>query len=301
MSARAGWLSLGVARGRTMRFQLGRSRTLRRLLRNPAAVLSLCFVAILVLVALLSPVLMPQDPARQSLLDRLQDPSGQHWLGTDTLGRDNLSRLIEGTRVTLWAVLQAITLGVVLGIPTGLLAGFVGQWVDEALNWVTDVLLALPPLILALAIVGILGPGLTNAMIAIGIVLAPRFFRVARAAAFSVRNETYVEATRAMGCSPARILFRHVLPNSSGPLLVQVTFALGVVVTAEASLSFLGLGAKPPTASWGSMVRDAFSNIYAAKFQLVPPSLMIVLTILAFSVLGDALRDALGRQSRVGD
>jgi peptide/nickel transport system permease protein len=196
---------------------------------------------------------------------------------------------------------QALGLAVVLGVPPGLLAGFTGRLLDGILSRIADVLLALPPLILALAITGILGPGLTNAMIAVGIVLAPRFFRVARAAAGSQRNETYVEATRAMGCSTTRILFRHVLPNSSGPLLVQVTFALGLVVIAEASLSFLGLGAAPPTASWGSMVRDGFNNVYVSTFQLIAPSVMITLTILAFSTLGDALRDALGRPSRVGD
>jgi peptide/nickel transport system permease protein len=244
---------------------------------------------------------MPHDPARQDLLDRFQGPSWQHWLGSDSLGRDNLSRLIQGTRVTLWAAFEAIGLAIALGIPVGLLAGYVGGALDSVLSRIADVFLALPPLILALAIVGISGPGLTNAMIAVGIVLAPRFFRVARAAAGSVRNETYIEATRATGCSTTRILFRHVLPNSSGPLLVQVTFALGLVVIAEASLSFLGLGAAPPTASWGGMVQDAFENIYSSSFQLIAPSVMITLTILAFSTLGDALRDALGRQSRVGD
>jgi peptide/nickel transport system permease protein len=282
-------------------FHPSRSRTLRRLARNRAALVALGFLALLALVALLSPVLTPHDPGRQELLDRLESPSGEHWLGTDSLGRDNFSRLIEGTRVTLWACFQAIALAVALGIPTGLLAGFVGKRVDGVLSWIAGILLSLPPLILALAIVGILGPGLTNAMVSVGIVFAPRFFRVARAAASSVRHETYVEATRAMGCSTSRILFRHVLPNSSGPLLVQLTFALGLVVTAEASLSFLGLGAKPSTATWGSMVRDAFNNVYDTTFPLFAPSIMIVLTILAFSVLGDGLRDALGRQSRVGD
>jgi peptide/nickel transport system permease protein len=279
----------------------GGSRTLRRLLRNRAAVISFAFIAILVLIAILSPWIMPYDPARQDLVQRLQSPSGDHWLGTDSFGRDNLSRLIEGTRVTLWACVQALALAIVAGIPTGLLAGFVGRRVDGILSWVAEVLLALPPLILALAIVGVLGPGLTNAMIAVGIVFAPRFFRVARAAALSVRSETYVEATRALGCSTPRILLRHVLPNSSGPLLVQVTFAMGLVVIAEASLSFLGLGATPPTATWGGMLRDAFDNVYDSTFPLLAPSLMIVLTILAFSIVGDALRDALGRQSRVGD
>lgn len=278
----------------------GRGRTLRRLLRNPPAVVAGVFIALLALVALLSPIITPHDPARQDLMLLLQPPSAEHWLGTDSLGRDNFSRLLEGTRVTLLAAVQAIALAVVLGFPAGLLAGFVGRLLDTVLNWVSDVLLSLPSLILALAIVGILGPGLTNAMIAVGITLAPRFFRVARGAAYSVRHETYVEATVALGFSTPRILFRHVLPNAGGPLLVQTTFALGLVVTAEASLSFLGLGARPPTASWGSMLRDAFDHIYDSAFPLVAPSLMIVLTILAFSLLGDALRDALGRQSRVG-
>jgi peptide/nickel transport system permease protein len=277
------------------------SRTLRRLLHNRAAVVAFVFIVVLVAIALLSPWIMPYDPARQNLVERLQGPSGDHWLGTDGFGRDNLSRLIEGTRVTLWACVQALGLAIVTGIPTGLVAGFVGRRVDGVLSWVADVLLSLPPLILALAIVAVLGPGLTNAMIAVGVVFAPRFFRVARAAALSVRNETYVEATRAVGCSMPRILFRHVLPNSSGPLLVQVTFAMGLVVIAEASLSFLGLGATPPTATWGGMLRDAFDNVYDSTFPMLAPSLMIVLTILAFSILGDALRDALGRQSRMGD
>jgi peptide/nickel transport system permease protein len=286
--------AMGIRRAR-------KSRVFGRMRRNRAAMVSFCFVAFLVAIAIASPFIMPRDPARQSLLEALQGPSRDHWLGTDGLGRDNLSRLIEGTRVTLWAALQAITLAIVLGIPTGLVAGYTGRKIDAALNRVADVLLALPPLILALAIVGILGPGLTNAMIAIGVIMAPRFFRLARAAATSVRSETYIEATRAMGCSQSRILFRHVLPNSSGPILVQLTFALGSAVTAEASLSFLGLGAKPPTASWGSMVRDGFTHVFDTRFQLVAPSLMIFLTILAFTVLGDALRDALGRQSRTGD
>jgi peptide/nickel transport system permease protein len=286
---------------RPVRTRVVKNRTLRRLVRKRSAIVSLSVIVFLIAVAALSPFIMPDDPARQDLLSRLQGPSRNHWLGTDSLGRDNMSRLIEGTRVTLWASVQAIVLGVVLGIPTGMLAGFVGRRVDAVLSRVADVLLALPPLILALAIIGILGPGLTNAMIAIGIILAPGMFRLARAAAMSVREETYIEATRAMGCSMPRILFRHVLPNSASPLLVRITFSFGLVVTAEASLSFLGLGATPPTASWGSMVRDAFNNVYSSKFPMVAPSLAIVITILAFTVLGDSLRDALGRQSRVGD
>jgi peptide/nickel transport system permease protein len=293
--------ALNHAQGQAAARRFRSSRVWRRLRRNRPAVVSVYFVAMLVAIAITAPLIMPADPARQNLLDALQGPSSEHWLGTDGLGRDNLSRLIEGTRVTLWAALQAITLAVVLGIPPGLVAGYTGRRIDAVLNRIADVFLALPPLILALAMVGILGPGLTNAMIAIGIIMAPRFFRLARAAAISVRSETYIEATRAIGCTQTRILFRHVLPNSSGPILVLLTFAFGSAVTAEASLSFLGLGAKPPTASWGSMVRDGFTHIFDTRFQLIAPSLMILLTILAFTVLGDALRDALGRQAKTGD
>lgn len=288
-------------KGWSLRHRLAQARTLQRLFRNRTAVASFWFLVLILVVGVFVPPFMPHDPAHQDLLARLAGPSGSHWLGMDTLGRDNLSRLVEGTRTTLWAALTAIVLALLGGLPAGLVAGFVGGWIDGALNWVSDVLLSLPPLILALTIVGILGPGLSNAMIAVGIVLAPRFFRVTRAAAASVRSETYVEASRAIGCSPTRILLRHVLPNASGPMIVQLTFSLGIIVSAEASLSFLGLGAKPPTASWGSMVRDAFDSIYDSRFPLIAPSLMIVLTVLAFSVLGDGLRDALGRQSRVGD
>jgi peptide/nickel transport system permease protein len=280
---------------------VGGSRTLRRLLRNRAAVVSFAFLALLVVVAILSPWITPHDPARQDLVARLQGPSGDHWLGTDSFGRDNLSRLIEGTRVTLWASLQALGLGIVAGIPTGLAAGFVGRRVDAILSWLADVLLSLPPLILALAIVGVLGPGLTNAMVAVGVVFSPRFFRVARAAAMSVRSETYIEASRALGCSTSRILFRHVLPNSSGPLLVQVTFAMGLVVIAEASLSFLGLGVQPPEASWGSMIGEAARLISRSKVLVVWPGLAITITVLALGFVGDGLRQALGIERGSGD
>lgn len=276
-------------------------RILHRLLRNRAAVVALVFLGLLVVVAILSPWLTPYDPAQQNLLNSLEGPSAAHVLGTDSLGRDNLSKLIEGTRVTLVAVTQAMLLAVLLGIPTGLVAGHLGKVFDGAFSWISDILLSMPPLVLALAIVGTLGPGLTNAMVAVGIVFSPRFFRVARAAALSIRDAPYIEAARSSGCSTPRILLRHVLPNSSGPLLVQLSFSLGLAVVAEASLSFLGLGATPPTATWGSMIRNAFDNVYTSSFQLFAPSLMVVLTILATAVLGDALRDALGRQSRVSD
>ncbi|WP_181781504.1 ABC transporter permease [Pseudonocardia pini] len=271
----------------------GAGRAMRQLRRNRSAMVALTFLLLVVLAAVLAPLLAPADPAAQDLINQLQGPSSEHLLGTDNFGRDVLSRLLFGAQVTLVAVLQALVIAAVAGIPLGLLAGFVGGPVDAVLSRVSDALLSLPPLILALAIVGILGPGLTNVMIAIGVVLAPPLFRLARGAAQSVTSETYIEACRAMGCSPWRILWRHVLPNASSPLLVQLTFSAGVIIIAEASLSFLGLGVQPPDASWGTMLRDAFDAIYESPYFMVAPAVMIVLTILSFAVLGDGLRDAL--------
>jgi peptide/nickel transport system permease protein len=254
---------------------------------------ALTFLVLVVLAAILAPVLSPADPAAQDLINQLQGPSAAHPLGTDNFGRDVLSRALFGARVTLIAVIQALVIAAVAGIPLGLLAGFVGRWVDAILSRISDALLSLPPLILALAIVGILGPGMTNVMIAIGVVLAPPLFRLARGAAQSVSSETYIEACRAMGYSPWRILWRHVLPNASSPLLVQLTFSAGIIIVAEASLSFLGLGVQPPDASWGTMLRDAFDAIYDSPWFMTAPAVLIVLTILSFAVFGDGLRDAL--------
>lgn len=270
-----------------------RGRAMSQFLGNRAALLATGFIALLLLIAVLAPWLTTHDPAKQDLMASLQTPSAEHWLGTDVYGRDVYSRLVESTRVTLMAIAQALLLASVIGIPLGLLAGYAGGVLDAVFSRISDAILSLPPLILALAIVGILGPGLTNAMIALGVVLAPPQFRLARGAAQSVSSELYIEACRSLGCSPWRILWRHVLPNASSPLLVQVTFAAGVVVIAEASLSFLGLGVQVPDSSWGTMLRDAFANIYDSSWMLVPPVVMIGLTILSFSTVGDGLRDAL--------
>lgn len=254
------------------------------------------FLLLLVLVAVFRSVLAPKDPNGIGG-ETLASPSGDFWLGTDQLGRDTFSRLIFATRVTLLASVQAVGLAVVLGVPLGLLAGYVSGWLDAVLSRLFDTLLSLPPLVFALAIIGILGPGLTNAMIAVGVISAPRFFRVARVATEAVRHDGYIEACRAIGVSTPRILWRHVLPNASGPLLVQASFAAGLAISAEASLSFLGLGVQLPNASWGSMFRVAFTTVSESAFQLLPPGLMITLTVLAMFALGDAVRDALGRSS----
>jgi peptide/nickel transport system permease protein len=257
--------------------------------------IALGFIVVLILVAMFGQWIAPQDPYKQDLLMRFRSPTHAHLLGTDAFGRDTLSRIIIGTRLTLLATLQAVATAVILGVPLGLIAGYHGGVFDAVLGRIADAFMSVPTLILALAIVGILGPGLTNAMFAVGVVFAPRFFRVARGAASGVRNETYIEACRSIGCAPRRIIVRHLLPNASGPLMVQLTYSLGLVVIAEASLSFLGLGVKAPKASWGGMTREAFGGVSTNALPMVFPILIIWLTIFAFSTFGDGLRDAMAR------
>lgn len=267
---------------------------MRRLLTDRAAIAAAIFLVLIVLVAVLGPR-FTLDPNAQILADRNIGPSAEHWLGTDRLGRDLLARLIVGAQVSLFGASLAVGVALTIGVPLGLIAGYVHKRVDTALNAVSDTVLSIPPLLLAMVIVGIRGPGLTNAMLAVGLVLAPRFFRVTRTQTKIVRQEVYIEAERAVGCPMPRILWRHVLPNVSGPILVQISFALGMAIVVEASLSFLGLGVQAPTASWGSMAQDAFQAIQSSTWQLYPPAIVMCLTILAMSLLGDGLRDALGR------
>lgn len=279
-----------------------RARLLRRFLANKLAVLGAFVLIVIITVALLAPLVAPHDPDAQDLLLRLQRPGTDgHPLGTDQFGRDVLSRLIYGARVSLLAAAEAVGVAALLGVPLGMLAGSASRRTDAALSWSNDALMSVPALILALTIVAVLGPGsLTNAMLAIGIVTAPRFFRVARAATQDVRNETYIEASRAIGCKRSRILSRHVFPNAVTPLVIQVTLTLGAAVVAEASLSFLGFGVRPPTASWGSMLNDAYVNLSQAPYLVYIPGIAIAVVVLAFTLVGDGLRDALGTRTKAG-
>jgi peptide/nickel transport system permease protein len=272
-----------------------RSRVVARFRANRFAVAASVFILVLLVVAVAAPWLARYNPDTQFLVERLQGPSGRFWLGTDGFGRDIYSRLLHGARVSLLAAAQSLGIALVLGVPVGLLAGYRRGPLDRLVGTTANTMLSLPPLVVALAIIGVRGPGLTNAMIAVGVVLAPRFFRVARGAAIAVSGETYVEGCRSIGCTTWRVLSRHLLPNASGPLLVQISFSAGFVIVSEASLSFLGLGVQPPSASLGSMVQDASMRLYSTAWPLVPPSVTIALVILALSVIGDGLRDALGR------
>ena len=262
---------------------------------RPVTAVAGAFVLLLVIMAVFAPWIAPYDPYTQEVVNRLQPPSSAHWLGTDDYGRDVLSRLIFGARISLQASLQAVALALVLGLPLGVIAGYRGGWVETLLTRIMDALMSAPSLVLAITIVAVLGSGITNAMLAVGLVMAPRFYRVARASTMDVRGDTYIEASVALGCTTSRTIVRHVLPNVMPPIVLVISVSLGTAVAAEASLSFLGLGAKAPAASWGSMLSAAASNMQLAPYLVWPPGVMIFLTVLAFTYLGDGVRRALTR------
>jgi len=259
---------------------------------------ALLVLVLVVLVAVFAPVLARYPFEQGDLAQTLQGPSGAHWLGTDDVGRDVLSRMLFGARTTLLASLEATALAVILGVPAGLIASFLGGWTNAVLSRFADAVMTFPALLLAVIIVGISGPGLTHAMIAIGIVYAPRLFRVARAAGLSVLNETYISASTTIGCSRTRILMRHILPNALSPLLVQITLTMATAALAEASLSFLGLGVQPPQASWGALLGRAVPYMSTHPVPVIAPGLAISVLVLSFNLVGDGLRDAIGRERR---
>jgi len=271
--------------------------TLHRLLTwlrsDLRAALSLAYLLALLLLALGAPLIAPYPVAAQDVDNTLASPSAAHLLGTDDLGRDVFSRMVHGASATLYASALAVGIALLLGLPVGLLAGTLGGWVDDAISRFIDALLSFPSIVLAIAVTGALGIGLTNGMIAVGIVFSPQLARLVRARALVVRQELYVDASRCFGASTARILWRHLLPNTVQPVIVQVTLLLAAALLAEASLSFLGLGIQPPSPSWGSMLARAYQNMELAPEQMYAPGLAILLTALAFNTLGEALRVAL--------
>lgn len=278
------------------------ARFTRRFRRQRAGLVAGAFLLFILFLAIFGPWLAPHDPNAQNLSLYLADPfTSGHLLGTDELGRDVLSRLIYSARVSLLAATLAVSIGFAIGVPLGLIAGFVGGKVDGFLMRVTDAVMAFPPLILAIAVIGALGPSMVNAMTAVGIIFAPRFIRLVRSSVLTVREETFIEASRSMGTPAHWIITRHVLPNSLSPLIVQVSLAAGFSLLAEAGLSFLGLGVQPPDASWGTMLGRGFRVGGEQAWLVVWPGLAIALSVLAFNVLGDAIRDSLGREVRTGD
>jgi peptide/nickel transport system permease protein len=260
--------------------------------QNRLAWIGLALLALIVLVAALAPWLAPYDPLEQNIAARLEPPSAEYWLGTDSYGRDVLSRLIYGARVSLFVGFAAIIVAMLVGTTIGVIAGYVGGLFDQVVMGVLDVMLAFPTLLLGLMIAAMLGASLENLVIAIAVTEIAPFARVARAPTISLRERDFVEASRSYGCGPFRIMTRHILPNMMSDVVVMSSLWLASAIRTEASLSFIGLGVPPPTATWGSMIREGFENILDAWWLAVFPSLAILLTVLALNLLGDALRDA---------
>ena len=269
-------------------------RALRRLLRDKPAVFALVYLSLLILAAVFAPLVVPHSPDNIGVAPPFSKPSLNTPFGTDNLGRDVFSRIIYGARISLSSGFEIVFLALLAAVPIGLLAGFRGGGTDNLLMRLMDALASFPPLVLALAVVAILGPGLRNAVLAIAIVVIPGFARLVRAQTLAVRQETFIEASRSMGTKPGRIRRKRVLPNVASPLIVAVSLAMGAALIAEASLSLLGYGVEPSKPSWGAMIEQGRSFIYDHPWQVFVPSLALAITILAFNILGDGLRDALG-------
>jgi len=260
--------------------------------------LGLVIIVVLVLTAILAPWLAPDNPYAVTLAGRLQPPSNGHLLGTDELGRDILSRLIYGARVELWVGIVTVALSGLIGVTGGLVAGYLGGHWDTLIMRVVDIFLAFPVIILAIAIVAVRGPGLTNVLIALALVYWTTYARVVRSVVLTIREEEYTWAARTLGATPLRIMFRHLLPNTLAPLLVLGSLGMGNAILSEAALSFLGLGIQPPEASWGSMLNFGMQFLRNASFLSTWPGLAIFVTVLGFNLLGDGLRDALDPRLR---
>ncbi len=282
--------------------EVGGHRTLtlvqRFLRKNPLAIIGLAIVAVNLLIAIFVTWIAPYDPLKIDLSQKLVPPSGRFLLGTDDMGRDILSRIMMGTRVSLASAVIIIGLSFLVGLVVGLVAGYWGGWVDDLLMRATDVFLAFPALILAMAISATLGPSLQNALIAIASVWWPWYARLVRGQVMSMRNREFVLASQSLGSPALRTIFRHILPNCLGPVFVQLTLDVGATILLTASLSFIGLGAQPPTPEWGAMV--SVGRLYMLSYWWVPtmPGFAILISVLGFNLLGDSIRDFLDVRGR---
>ena len=269
------------------------------LIKNRLALVGIIIVTCVVLAAVFAPLIQGHDPLDQNIADRLQTPTLQHIFGTDQFGRDVWARIVNGARIALLVGVIAVGIGVLFGLPIGAIAGYYRGWLDQIIMRAMDALLAVPPILMALVIVAILGGSLFNVMIAIGFVYIPRFARVIRGSVLSEREKEYVEAAKMVGESDLSILFRQILPNCLSPLIVQATVFIAYAILTEAALSFLGLGVAPPEPSWGSMLNEARLFIESDPLLAIIPGLSISFTVLGFNLLGDGLRDILDPRLRI--
>ena len=265
----------------------------RRLLRNKLAIVGMALIGMFLFLAVFANQLAPYDPFKQTLVERKNPPSAEHWLGMDEVGRDMLSRIIFGSRVSLQVGVLSMMGAIIAGTVIGALAGYLGGWTDQVIMRLMDIMLAFPSLLLALTIVAILGPGLLNMLYAIAIISIPIYARLVRASVLSVKEEDYVLAARSIGSRPSRILFVGVLPNCLTPIIVQGTLGIGTAILDAAALGFLGLGAQPPIPEWGTMLARAQQAFFSAPHIGIFPGIAILLTVLGFNLFGDGMRDAL--------
>ncbi|WP_438312664.1 nickel transporter permease [Sporosarcina sp. FA9] len=261
--------------------------------KSKIAVVGAVIVLFFILLALIGPFIASEGINDQVLSDRLLPPSSDYWLGTDDFGRDILSRIIHGARISLWVGFFSVIGSAVVGSTLGIIAGYYGRWVDMIISRVFDIMLAFPSILLAIAVVSVLGPSLQNALIAIAIINVPNFGRLIRSKVLSIKEDEYITAAKGIGMKDARILFSHILPNSMAPVIVQGTLAVGTAILEAAALGFLGLGATAPEPEWGKMLADSKNYLQTAPWTMVFPGLAIMFTVLGFNLMGDGLRDAL--------
>ena len=273
-------------------------KTTRTLTRNQLVVAGLAMVAGLILVAALAELIAPYDPIANNVRAALQPPSSYYYFGTDRFGRDVFSRVVHGSRLTLFVAIVSIAISAIVGVALGLVSGYYRGWIDNLIGRVMDVFFSFPALLLAIGVAAMLGPGLNNAVIAIAVVYSPVFGRVVRGPVLVERGKEYVEAARVIGASSPRVILRHVFPNVLSPLTIQATITLSQAILLEASLSFLGLGTQPPFPSWGTMLYEGREFLETAPWWSIFPGAAIMLTVLAFNLLGDGIRDVLDPRSR---
>ncbi|GAA3315162.1 ABC transporter permease [Arthrobacter ramosus] len=282
---------------RLPRVRSGKSGAMRRLGRNRAAVVSFAVVLIFALLAVLSPVITPYDPNVGNVVDSLASPSAAHWLGTDDLGRDVFSRVIDASKIAMTVSLLSVGIALVIGLVLGVIAGYTGGAVDGLINRSQDVMFAFPELLLAIIIVAVMGPSLLNASFAISLLYIPRFVRLSRSATLQIKTSEFLDAARLAGVRPLRILWTHVVPNVFPSVIVLAALSMSTAQLAYASLAFLGLGVSPPQADWGGMLSTGRNYITVAPWLVLGPSVAVVALVLAFNVLGDAVRDVLDPRS----
>ena len=261
--------------------------------KNKVAVVGAGIVVFFILLAIFGPLIAKEGINDQVLADRLLPPSSEYWLGTDDLGRDILSRIIHGSRISLSVGFFSVIGSVVIGSILGIVAGYYGRWVDTIISRIFDIMLAFPSILLAIAIVSVLGPSLRNALIAIAIINVPNFGRLIRSKVLSIKEDEYIMAAKAIGMKDVRILYSHILPNSMAPVIVQGTLAIATAILETAALGFLGLGAQAPQPEWGTILADSKNYMQSAPWTMIFPGLAIMFTVLGFNLMGDGLRDAL--------